>query len=185
MQKLAYNIEYAHIYIDRQPGQEHLKSISVLKRIKSEIERESKSYVTSIMIDDYNPEKSLLNVSKFIRLLARHKAKPDFIIFESKLVKSKNLLLSLMKRKTRYSYIRYIETHKKVPCSFLIAIWYLKRLGKLDPSDIINEPKENFIAKKLINILPKKYKEVEKKARDIILSTKYKDQIKNIKDIFF
>jgi len=200
MRYTDYSIEFAHIYLDQKFNTEHKKSILLLKKIKRKLKKRGKNFITLVMIDDYNAKRHVLNVEKFIENLIKLKAKPDFIIFESKLAKNINKILELMSNKIKRDYLKYIKTHNKIPCSLFLAVWYLTRFGKFDYKYLIKnnlidniikkkngEVKKNnvFFAKKLINILPRKYEKVEEKAKKIILSTKYANLIDDIENIFY
>ncbi len=187
--KLDYNIEYAHIYADEHFGTEHKKSVEELHKIITKLKQSNKSYVLSVLIDEYNSIRHTLNIKNFLKKLEQSNSKPDFIGFESRLVKDKDSLLKEMSKKIRKEYEEYIIKQGKIPCSFLIALWYLKRLGLLNMKgeELHSISKENkpFIAREIITILPKRYQAIEIKALKIIKSTKFKKYLKNIKNIFF
>ncbi len=188
--KTDYNIEYAHIYSDEKFGPPQELSIQILHSVINELKQKKKSYVLTVLIDDYNPQKQILGIQELIANLKRLKAKPDFIGFESKLVQYSNFLLKEMSPRLQKNYIKYIEKNKKIPCSMLIAIWYLKRLGliKIQPEELKHlskDSKKSFVAKKIITILPKRYQKVEKKGLEIIASTKFKNRLCDIENIFF
>ena len=188
--KLDYNVEYAHIYTDEKFGFEQRKSIEVLKDIIKRLKRMKKGYVLTVLIDEYNPIESTLNIKEFLAYLKKFQAKPDFVCFESKLVPYYKLLLKEMAPSLRREYVKYIIKRKKIPCSLLIGIWNLKRLGivkstKEELGYLVPNPHKTFVAKKIITILPKEYQEVEKKALKIIASTRFKGYLNNILNIFF
>jgi len=190
IRKVDYNIEYSHIYTDEEFGFKQRKSIEILKNIIERLKREKKSYVLTVLIDEYNPIKSTLNIKNFFDYLGKFKAKPDFICFESRLVPSYKLLLQKMVPSLSKEYVKYIEKHKKIPCSLLIAIWYLKRLGliktrKEELNYLDENPVKNFIAKKIITILPQRYREVEIRVLEIIASTNFKRRLSDISNIYF
>ncbi|MFN3301740.1 MAG: hypothetical protein ACK413_01780 [Patescibacteria group bacterium] len=188
--KTDYNIEYAHIYVDEEFGPSHREAIQILHNIVRKLKQEKKSYALTVLIDDYNPKRQILDVKEFIANLERLGAKPDFIGFESKLVPYSNLLLEKMSPRLYKEYTKYIKKNKKIPCSLLIAIWYLKRLGFIETRSeelkcLSKDYKKNFVAKKIITILPKRYQKVEKKGLKIIASTEFKNCLSNIENIFF
>lgn len=190
IKKKDYNIEYAHIYTNEKFGLEHEKSIETLKDVIKKLKRLKKSYVLSVLIDEYNPINSILNIKGFLANLEKFDASPDFVCFESKLARDYEILLKEMKDPLQKEYIKYIGKHKKIPCSFLIAIWYLKRLGLLrigkeELSYLGGNPQKTFAAKKVITILPKRYKKIEMKGLEIIASTRFKKHIEDILNIFF
>ncbi|MFH0854797.1 MAG: hypothetical protein V1891_04905 [bacterium] len=186
--KVDYNIEYAHIYSDCLFGYEQRESIKVLKKLIIELERSHKSYSLSILIDEYNPSIHRLKIDDFIKLLDKLGALPNFIEFESNLTKEKDILLEKMRSKTKNEYHKYIASHNKLPCSFLVAIWYLRRLGIFENINIALKNLNNnapFIGKRIITILPEKYRAIEKKTLQIIECSEYKSCLPKINHIFF
>lgn len=187
--KTDYNIEYAHIYTDESFDINQRDSIKKLEEIINNLDKEKKDFTLTILIDDYNPTSNTLNINNFLKEVEKYGHKPDFIFLESKLVKDKEMLLKEMKDKERREYEKYINKKNKIPCSFLIAIWYLKRLGVISINknelEQLNKNNKAFIAKKIITILPQKYKSVEIKAQEIIKLTKFKKRLKDIEIIYF
>lgn len=189
-QKADYNIEYAHIYADKEFGSEQKQSIEILHDTINKLKLSKKRYVLSVLIDDYNPKKHVLDINKFLISLEKLGAKPDFIYFESDLVPYYKFILDHMTPRLHKEYKKYIEKNNKIPCSLLIALWYLKRLDIIETkSKELPYPKQKpikkFAAGKIINILPERYQEVEEKGRKIIASTRFKNRLNDISDIFF
>lgn len=187
--KADYNIEYAHIYTDESFGREHKRSIKELHDVTERLRKLKKSYVLTVLIDEYNPIQHRLSVKKFLNKLAQLGSEPDYVGFESKLASDKDLLLNEMDKKIKKEYEKYLRKHGKIPCSLLIALWYLKRLGfiKIKSDELIHLKKDNkpFVARKIITILPRRYQGVEMKALKIIKSTRFKKYLDNIQNIFF
>lgn len=188
-EKADYSIEYAHIYVDKLFGEEQKKSLQELQRLIDKLDKKKQSYTLTVLIDDYNPTRHRLDTKDFLDKLKELGYKPDFVGFESRLSPEKDFLLKEMSPKKRREYQNYIAKSGKIPCSLFIAIWYLKRLGfiKTRGEEVISLNKKNkpFTAKKLITILPQKYQAVERKGQKIIESTKFKNCLENISDIFF
>lgn len=187
---MDYNIEYAHIYADDKFGVEQMEGIKTLRYVIQKMKKLKRSYVLSVLIDDYNPTYYFLDTKNFLIKLKKLNAEPDFVFFESSLVPCYKDFLQEIKPKLRREYIKYIESHKKVPCSLLIAIWHLKRLGVIDAAKeeikyINHNIPQRFVAKKIITILPKKYEEVENMGLKIIANTRFKDRLTDIVNIFF
>jgi len=185
-----YNIEYAHIYADKEFGLTQKRSVQILHDIIRKLKQTKKSYTLTVLIDEYNSKKQTLDIKKFIANLEKLRAKPNFIGFESRLVPYHKMLLEKMAPRLCKNLTKYIEKKRKIPCSMLIAIWYLKRLGLIEtqPGELKHldkDSRKSFIAKKIITILPKKYQEVEKKGLKIIASTEFKNHLNDIEDIFF
>lgn len=200
-----YNIEYAHIYLNESFSNEHEYSVRLLKKIIRKINREGKTYNLTVLLDDYNPSESLLDVNDFISQLTRLNATPCYVGFESKLVPITDFLLEKMSGKIKKRYTRYIEKNGRVPCSFLVAAWHLLRLGVVknhrryfkptsevlrgrratNLTNPVNNKNKPFIANKIITILPSRYKTVEEKAIEVIRSTEYKESLKRFTYKFF
>jgi hypothetical protein len=187
MKKSDYNIEFAHVYVNENFANEHYRAAQIAERRVREIKKQEQSCVLVLLIDDYNPSNFVLNTDNFLERLDKMGVKPDYVVYESEMVTYGDRVLEELNNGIRKQYLRYIKKHGKYPCSFLIAIWYLLRLGFLDIKPIIKSlASKPFIAHKIINILPRKYKSVENKALDIINSTRFKDLVKDkIEYIFY
>lgn len=186
---IEYSVEFAHIYSDKKFGREQEKSIAILKKEIIKFLKKDKTYSTCVLVDEYNPEKNTLTTDILLNELDKRNIFPHFIGLESKLVSKKDFLLEhISNRKLRKEYEKYINKNNYVPCSFLVAVWYLYRLGYLDLHRGIYRcynHRNGFRAKKLINILARKYEEPEKKAIEIIKNTKFAHCIPNIQTIFY
>ncbi len=183
MDKANYNIEYAHIYSDEVFNQEHVESLKVLELILRILKNDNKTYSLHLLIDEYHPEDKTLNIDDFLEKLKYRGYSPDYMHLESELHKDLNLFLdSLTNEKHVQDYHRYYEKHGKSPCSYLIASWYLKRLGVLPMDNVKKMTTEDkpFAANKIINILDKKYKDNEDRALQLIKDSKFSSYIDNI-----
>jgi len=184
-----YNIEFAHIYSDKKFGAEQKKSIEILKAVILKCLKKRLTFSCCVLIDDYNPKIKKLQLKSFLYELDRHNIYPHFIGFESKLVEKKFFLLNNIKnQKIKRNYLKYIKNKKHVPCSFLVAVWYLYRLGLLNLSSGIYKCYRHsniFHGEKIINILHEKYRKSEEDAMEILRYSKFSDQIKNIETIFY
>ncbi len=174
MKKVDYNIEFAHIYVNEAMTNEHYTAAALAQKEIQDLKSAGKSVVTSVLIDDYNPTESILNVKKFIEELESVGVTPDYIVMESALASYRDIALSEMNGKVKKMYSKYLEKNEKCPCSFLVAIWHLLRLGALDNTQFISETsRKPFSAENVITILPERYRGIEKRALDIIKSTKF------------
>lgn len=186
---VEYNIEYAHIYADECFGNEHKKSVEQLKKTIQQLNINSTNYTLVILIDEYNSKKQTLNIKQFLKSLKDMGAEPDILGFESKLAPYKKQLLNALDLKTKKKYKHYIKKHRKIPCSFLAAIWHLKRLGAIKTKNKelkrITSIQKSFVAKKIITILPQRYQEVEIRAQEIIKASKFKPYAEKMISVFF
>lgn len=164
--KLAdYSIEYCHIYYDDPFGYEQIKSIEKFNELKNSLLIDDQIYQIVVMVDDYSLDKvHKFDPDYFQRHINAHNGEKSVIISESSLIKLNMLTLNLISDyKLQKNTARYIESVRH-PCSLFIATWYLMRMG------YIGDFPKIMAAKKLISILPEKYRPSEQKA-DEILST--------------
>lgn len=171
------SIEYAHIYTNNKIGEEQALSLKILGEVKGE--REDISLV--VMVDDYSFPDPSFDYEEFSGWLTKGGFAPDVMIRESSLITACDDVIALIENsKLKEEITDYIKT-KKYPCSLFIAAWYLVRLGCLPISFF----REEFVAKKLLNILPLSFKPFEDKALEIISSTKFRDRVIDIEYKFF
>lgn len=202
MKKADYNIEFAHIY-SNQPKltEEQIKSSEQTKKIIEKIKDEGKSYVVTLLVDEYHPKFHQLNFNKFLNNLSSLGVKPTYIGYESKMISAARLLLKTIppdfkdtskfhpklrikeditylkdgdnkiKLKTRGDIIHF----SRYTCAILSAAWVLLRMGVLQAKNAVEltglTKPKPFAGKEVINVLPKKYKGVEEANRQIIESS--------------
>jgi len=184
----SFSIEFAHIYIDEKNIRSH-GMIPAVKDITISIGEKGLSYSLALLIDDYNPTRQKLNIDKYLSNLEHSNVMPDFVLFESELVKLKEPFFELINEgKAKRSYLSYISNKEgHIPCSLLISVWYFLRLGLLDYSylNFYHQSKgKGFVGNELINVLQLKYKGVEKKAIDIISNSKFPDKQNQIQNVY-
>lgn len=183
-----YSIEFAHIYINETHSREHFDAAWIAKQKAKELDKKGCSYSLNILIDDYNPSESILDVSNFINKIQEN-VEVDHVASEAALVMWTKLLLEeISKSRIRKSNLHYINRNHKVPCSFLVAVWNLIRLNELTNEidvSIYKDSAKSLVGERIINILPSRYEEVEKRALDIIEHTRYKECINRIEHIFY
>lgn len=208
MDKLEYNIEFAHIYADEEFGEEQIKSIEILKNVIARLKKERQTFVISVFIDEFHPVIFKLDERKMIAEFKKHGIEVDFVGYESKLGDISNQLIqelpkSMLKlehfHKPEKEVLIFEEDNKKIglkeefkfayrhTCALLSASWSLCRLGiyKIPSEAINNLNKKTFEAKRIITILPEKYRPVEDKVLEIITATRFKKSIENIQYEFF
>ena len=108
---------------------------------------------------------------------------PENLYLESDLHEDMKLFLeTLADDKSLRDYDRYFTKTGKSPCSYLVANWYLKRLGVLPPGKFKNfsNGDKPFSGQKIINILDKKYKPNEDKVLELIKNSKFAPYLDNI-----
>ena len=187
MKKNKYNIEFCHIYSNHNFSLDQFKGIQILKKLNNKFDTSLISSV--ILIDEYNPKIHTLNESKFINKIKENGIKPDFLAHESKLVLFKDIGLSYLSSRERKGVEKFLHKNNKLPCSFLIYLWNLFRLGLLTKNYqdyvLILNKRKLFFSKEIITILPEKYSGVEARAIKYLKSTKFKTYNSNIHHIFY
>lgn len=203
-----YNIEFAHIYADEHFGESQIQSIKVLKKVIKKLDKQNKSYVLGVLIDDYHCVNPQINIKQLIQKIESFDINVDFIGFESKLTKHVNELIKKLPKEilridsfqspqkevltlnckshkiglrvSQYSTIRHT-------CAVLSAVWTLSRLGiyHLSRNQIRKFSNKPFVAKNTITILPKKYKTVEDKVIKIIEKANFDNLLSKINYEFY
>jgi hypothetical protein len=173
------SIEYAHIYTNDRIGEEHELSLNTLREFKNRI---NLKISLVIMVDDYSFPDPSFDYSDFVSWLTEEGFKPDIVFRESQLVASCDEVLKMLKdNKLKAEIESYIKTKKKYPCSLFIAAWYLLRLGYISFPLFGNE----FVAKKLMNVLPSSFRPFEDKAFEIISKTDFSNAVSKIENTYF
>lgn len=186
-QYIDYSIEYSHIYTNEAFSNEHKQSVAKLKNYLPQLEGKSVDKV--VFIDNYNSTEHLLDIDRFLQSIKEEGVTHDYYVFEADMAPYKDMLLDVIENdKIRREYDRYITNKDKIPCSFMTAVWYLIRLGFFPLNDGIIHGKnstEFLPARKVINVLPERFRSVELKALELVGSTKYGESIKDIDFLFF
>lgn len=184
---LEYSVEFFHIYTDEIINGRHTMGLEYLKAIEATW---SLNYKRIILVDNYNPDYHTLSAEDVLKYLEKQKMLPDYWAYEKDLVNNAQLFLeSVSNRKLRNSYLRYVEKTNKYPCSLLTAAWYLTRLGYLEAGDIIkstNSVNPDYkVVDRLFNLLPQDYKNIEERAKELILKSEYSEAADKIQDLFY
>jgi hypothetical protein len=180
-----YNIEFFHIYTDEIIEPRHAEGLESLRAIA---QAWSFEYDKIVLIDDYNPTKHGTSANDVLGYLKEQDMLPDFWAYEGDMVENaKQLLDSLPDNKLKRSYLKYIDSRGKYPCSLLTATWYLTRLGRFDMTAIASTDAHRTYspAHRLFNLLPEDYKPVEERAKEVILASPYKADADRIQDFFY
>jgi hypothetical protein len=191
MQNVDYSIEFCHIYLNETFSHEHRQSIDVLKEVIAELPPGA-THSLNVLIDDYNATEDVLDIEDLKARLKAADVKPDYLAYEARLAPYADALLDLMEEgRLKRSYERYIREKGMIPCSFMIAIWYLLRLGALPlVADAMVYEKNGghakaFVAEHLISILPERFRGVEKKAAQIIAKTSFAPLEQKIRHVYY
>jgi len=190
---MDYNIEFAHIYADKSYGEEQANSIKALKKFLEKIK--GKTYVTVVLIDDFNPGHAMAEEEEFLKKISSQ-VDLDFVAYEAGLVEVAIELLNhiddidkqgkvIMLRKDG---IIGLTTNKGDPtCALLIVAWHLCRLGLMEvPKKVVkNFSEKTFTADKILTILPERYRSHKDRVLAIIKASKFKDHLDQIEYLFF
>lgn len=165
---------------------EHIQSILCFNFLK----RRLKNCQACILIDDYNPADNIFDIAQFLLKLESFDFIPQAVASESRLADYYKVFLQFLNQKEKKNLEQYIEKRKgKIPCSILIAIWNLIRLGKIEINDDLflykNKTFKKFSEERLINVLPKKFAHSEYKASQIISKSEHKDSLSKIHHVYF
>ncbi len=198
---MDYNIEFAHIYVDQNPSEEQMQSIARLKSRTEQLREDGKSYTTVILIDEFSPQRTILDVEAYIERTKKD-AELDFVAFESQLAMFTYKFLAELPQELIVSKkvgnvetktfvngatsIGLITHDNKPSCTLLIAIWYLVRFGVYGiPAKTRKFSSSSFAAQRLLTILSKKYEDGEYKVLELLKHTKFKEMIPRIEYEFF
>lgn len=171
------SVEICHIYVNETFSHEHENSIKNFINLKDKLygDQSDVDLSTVVMIDDYNPTFDVLNREDLFSTINQNGVTLDFFVYESNLLIFVERLLSDISEDIRAEYTRYINKKGKVPCSFLIAVFYLLRLDYFPLSEsmqiincVANKNKNAFFADRIYNVLDSKYTAVEAKAMRIL-----------------
>lgn len=178
-------IEYAHIYSDQRFSRQHELGIMELHKLPG-----GSGVKKIVLIDDYSPAPSArcLDISDFLRSLARNKAEPDVVVYESKLVPYCESVLDLIAdKKIKRGIRRYSGSRSKYPCSLFVAAWYMLRLGAFGTPGIecVAGSSEHLYTDRIITILPDSYITPEAQALEIIESAGSSALRNKIEHVFF
>ncbi len=201
-----YNIELAHIYADQKVGLEQYYGIRIASEFIKKIKNKGRTFVTSVLIDDYNSSVFSLKEEDIIDLAKECDVPIDFIAYESKLDSVCDKLIKdiensglrtesfpgktslIMETKNKKIGIRdYFGNSHKNTCASVVVAWSLCRLGIYDLSKdtIVKLSTNSFIGTNIVTVLPERYESNEEKALAIIKNTPYTDLLRNIEYLFF
>lgn len=203
-----YNLEFAHIYADEQFGPEQAKGLVRANEVMARLSAAGKTFVTSVLIDEFNPINNTLDEHEFIERLKVNNTPIDFIGYESRFTAIADLVIrelptSMLTLKNFNHPDRSvlmlqdgplkIGLEEKKPklkhtCAILSAAWTLCRLGVYQLPEggvkVLNS-KQKFVARKTITILPEKYRSNEDRVLEIIKNLPHRERLLDIEYEFF
>lgn len=182
------NIEFAHVYIDQHNDLvEHENAVNCLIREQKERSLKQESIVQGIWIDDYNPSDSILDVDLFIKKISEN-VNVDYICSEKKIASQYFHFRRYLDATDKRYYDEYLEKKGKLPCSLVTAMWYLARLNNdfIVDACLDDTKTDIFKSDQILNILPKKFANVEKTVKRLYKkNTKLKPFLNRIETKFF
>lgn len=209
---MDYNIEFAHIYADEEFGSEQIEGAKILRQVAQRLDKEGQSYTINILIDEFHPAVFKLDIQNLIHKFKEQGIAVDAVGYESKFCEVSDLLLKelpshllkeahfhkpekdvLLLEECKGKHCKDIGLEDEFPfmkrptCALLSAPWSLSRLGlyPLAEGAVTSLTNKEFQAKRLITILPEKYRVVEDKVQEIIGVTKFKDVLAHIQYEYF
>jgi hypothetical protein len=184
-----YDVEYAHIYSDRLLAAEQLHGAAVAAGAASVIAARGASCTRTVLIDDY-ARLRLLETDVLVDALSAFGVRPDYVASEAALVKLHDEFVGLVRDKEqRRSIVRYYRDRGYLPCSYLVAIWYLVRLGAVDPDPVevfsaVDAAPEFSPADAIVNVLHPRFRIVEAQAYRLIGATRHADLLDRVHAVF-
>ena len=163
-------VEAAHIYMDETPGEQHLQSATIGKRIADELSKKNLLVSKALFIDDYNPDSNswVLDVDKYVDCLMLAGFSPDIITMESSLEIPAMILFSKLKIENNLVHEEngiYLEKKKacltmdgRPVCNLLDAALYVAKMSMFDL---------------VVTVLPRSFRGQQKKTRKILRSMGY------------
>lgn len=184
-----YDIEYAHIYSDRLLDTEHLHGAAVAAGTAHVLETAGASCSRTVLIDDY-ARLRLLENDVLVDALEAFGVRPDFLASEAALVSLHEEVVGLITDKEqRRSIKRYYRDRGYLPCSYLVAIWYLVRLGAVHPEPgtvftAVTDSAAFTPADRLVNVLHPRFRIVEAQAYRLIGATRHAPLVERVHAVF-
>lgn len=166
MKKVDYNIEFGHIFVDERFSFHQRESSKIANEFIKNLKKQNKTYVASILIDDYQPTYSYLDIYKYFNQIKKMKVLPTYLVYQTQLISLAHKLISLINKKNikfqkkhfqqksdkdtvllelknissislKKEYFAKTEDYIETPV--MIAAWYLLRLGIFQKKEIIKK----------------------------------------------
>lgn len=187
--KELISIEVAHVYLGQKLDLEQKKGIEIMKSLNYPMAK------IQVLIDDFHAQGD--NLSEIIKEISSMCSNPvDFYQESEFLSKAQELISSISKEHfyfkykedKRFYYIKVNEREvlvsieqdgKKIPsCAFLSFCWLMYRSGD---KDFLGQEKPS----KIITILPKKYKNIEKQVVELVKYYHKEEVLSKLEYLFF
>ena len=190
---MDYSVEFAHVQadkLDELPSDEQTETCKQLLWVLEEIDRKQESWVTVILVDDYNFELKAIRTMKstYFQTIKKSGYPIMYVAWESMLNEPAKFLLATLQETKRKNLQRYISKREHIPCSLQIAAWDLIRLGAIPAAEGLLTQffsrSPIFVARKVINILPQRFEIYENEAKKIIEESIFQNYAPNIVDTY-
>lgn len=202
------SVEFCHMYQDQPFGEEQQTSISLLKDVLQELEKKQKTYITSVLVDDFHVEQEKWELSSLLEHMKSYHITPDMIAMESKFTTIADHIISLIPE--RYKKIEYFRKEKKHvvffcdevhkfalkdiyeqedvhKCVILSCAWLLCKLGTytFPANSITYRDAACFQSHEVISILEKKYEKVERHVLHLLSAIGLEKEREKIRYVFY
>jgi hypothetical protein len=182
------SIEYAHIYADDLPNIEQKLSVECTREVCDRFRTLGVKVRLEVFVDDYNTTQNTLDVTDIQEFLQSAGLEPQFIASESALVESATALLDEAGRAGAGGR-QFLQKRGRVPCSALIAAWYLARLNLIDSKSLLLagtlDAWRSSVPQILLSVLPDYYQGVEEQARRLLGSARSDLALDRISTFYF
>lgn len=203
------HIEFAHIYKDQPFSKEQIESIHLLKRTIDSLEREGKSFITSILIDDYHAKEAKWDDLDLLRNMEKRNAVPDYLFYEKSFMELANRLVEMIPnqnkrvehfKKEGKDVVFFVDESSKFAlqdiyadrvepkCVTLSCAWILCKLGVFD------FPAEGFLpicqsdaepCRSALTILPKQFMLVEENVMRLMTALGKEREKQQVQYLFY
>ncbi len=182
------NVELSHIYVDQEMSEEQYRSAVLAQEFVVRQSEQGHVVTITILIDDYNPTSWTLDVAQYVECLRSTGISVDFLVYESALPRYAPCLLCQLPQRQHGYYADYHQRTGKYPCSFLVAVWHLARLGAFEFGDAIAVRPEcvsSFASERVMTVLPERFRSVERSALKLLKASSFWTGISDRIDYLF
>jgi len=186
--KSDVSIEFAHVYVDEQIQREHRTSAGLMADRRNALVSRGQRVSTVILVDDYNPDREVLDLDSFLAALEESGGGADWVLSEAGLVPAAEEFVGSLTPREQRGHLRYARSSGKFACSLLVASLYLVRLGALEvPPDaaVRAGPSDApLVADALHNLLHERFRGAEQRAAQLLRASPFADLLERVVDVF-
>jgi hypothetical protein len=205
----AMFVEFAHVYADEVFGEEHHRSIEVMREYLDRESGPDSLVVSAILIDDLHVNHATLDVTEFIRQILRRGLAPDHVVFEGKLAPVADWIIDHLPQKylswqtirrekkrvlmwetplgDRIGLKSVWEDREEHTCAILSAAWSLCRAGvqPFPQGSIVRLTEAPVVGEKIVSVLHSKYEDVERKVERLIRGLNLETLLPRLELVYF